>query len=143
PTGGAASDGSDGAKHYKRCAACHLPTGKGVPGAYPPLKDKLATFYDDPEGRAYLVLVLSKGMTGSIEIDGVTYRGFMPAQGRALKDEGVASVLNYILREFHEGNDSAAFTSKEVKEIVAAHPKLKARDLAKMRQLLVTSSKGE
>ena len=28
----------DGATVFKRCAACHLATGAGVPGAYPPLK---------------------------------------------------------------------------------------------------------
>ena len=27
---------------YQRCAACHLPTGEGIPGAFPPLKGRVA-----------------------------------------------------------------------------------------------------
>lgn len=139
----AAADDAVGAKLYKRCAACHLPTGKGVPGAFPPLGENLASFYGDEEGRAYLALVLNKGLTGAIEVGGVTYRGFMPPQGGALTDEGTAAVLNYILSEFHPDGNARSFTAEEVGNIKAAHPSVKPRDLAKMRQALVSKEAGE
>ncbi|MFC3052084.1 c-type cytochrome [Kordiimonas pumila] len=130
----------DGAKLYKRCAACHLPTGEGVPGAFPPLKNRLSSFYTSEEGRAYLVQVLSHGLAGAITVNGVTYRGFMPAQGKALKNDGIAAVLNYIQSDLHEEKpDHSPFTIEEVQAIKTAEPKVSAQELSKRRQKLVAT----
>ena len=134
---------ADGAKLYKRCAACHLPTGKGVPGAYPPLLEKLGTFYGNPEGRAYLALVVAKGLTGVIDVDGVKYRGFMPPQGSALKDADIAAILNYVLANFHSTEVGEPYSAEEVAAIKASYPKAKARSLSQMRQEILAQVKGE
>lgn len=70
-----------GAKAYKRCSACHLATGKGVPGAFPPVKDRLVPFANYKEGRDYLIMVVEAGLMGPIKVNGMTYRSVMPAQG--------------------------------------------------------------
>jgi len=142
--GSVSADDTEGAKLYKRCSACHLPTGKGVPGAFPPLKNSLSAFYGTPEGRSYLTMVVAKGLNGPIDVGGVTYRGFMPAQGSALKDKGIASVLNYILLEFHDnGAEYALFTEAEVKTVKAESSGVKARDLSKKRRDLMPVKAGE
>lgn len=140
----AAADTAEGARLYKRCAACHLPTGAGVPGAFPPINnDRLGVFYETKEGRSYLTLVLAKGLSGAIDVDGVTYRGVMPAQHRALKDEGIADVLNYLLITFQQkGETRQKFSTEEVKQILSTHSTVKARDLSKQRQSLQSMGDG-
>lgn len=90
-----AAAASDGAQVYKRCAACHLADGSGVPGAFPPLKGEVRSFANKAEGRRYLILVVTRGVAGAITVDGKTYRGMMPAQS-GMTDEQIAAVLNHV-----------------------------------------------
>ena len=106
----------DGAQTFQRCAACHLPDGRGVPGAYPPLAGQVTTFARTPAGRAYLVSVVDKGVTGPLSVGGTTYRGFMPAQP-GLSDQALAETLNHLLTVVLKGSDSRPYTAAEVKEL--------------------------
>ena len=117
-----------GGKVYQRCAACHLPTGAGVPGAFPRLAGRINQAATGDGGRDYLVMVVSKGLVGEIEIDGRKYRGVMPAQA-GLTDEDIAAVLNYAMALKTPGEAAPAattepaepFTKEEVAEIRARH----------------------
>lgn len=109
---------------FVRCAACHLEDGAGVPGSFPPLAARLGPLIATPIGRDYLVLVLQTGLMGNLQIDGSQYRGVMPAQGPALGDEGVAAVLNYVLKQFNEKTLPAGwrpFSANEVSRIKARY----------------------
>lgn len=99
----------DGAAIYKRCAACHLANGAGVPGAFPPLKTDVRTLAGTAAGRRYLALVVIRGVSGPITVEGKSYRGMMPAQA-GLNDAQVAAVLNHVVR----GGSAKAFTAKEI-----------------------------
>lgn len=90
-----AAQAPDGASIFTRCAACHLPTGAGVPGAFPPLQSDFLSLAKTPSGRRYLALVVHKGVSGPLVIDGKTYRGIMPAQS-TLNDAEIAAVLNHV-----------------------------------------------
>lgn len=81
------------------CSSCHMPEAEGIPGLYPPL-GPIAAYACLPEGRAYLVRVVLFGLIGPLRVQGIEYRGtrFMPAFGDLLDDEGVALVLNDLLR---------------------------------------------
>jgi mono/diheme cytochrome c family protein len=83
-----------GAKVFQRCAACHLASGQGVPGAFPALAGRLATAAENDSGRDYLVMTVASGVMGEIDVDGKKIRGFMPAQA-GLSDADIAAVLNY------------------------------------------------
>lgn len=76
------------------CAACHQATGKGVPGAFPPLaghfSDLLAA-----DGRTYTLNVLLYGLAGPIKVNGKAYNGVMPAFAQ-LSDEDLAAILNEV-----------------------------------------------
>lgn len=136
------ADENAGVKAYKRCAACHLADGAGVPGAFPPLAGRIDHFAATEKGRTYLVMVIDKGLGGPIEVDGQMYRGMMPGQGTALKKDGIAAVLNYMLETFPDlANTSVItpFTVDEVSEITAAHPKANARTIHGWRNELVGS----
>src|SRR5438105_15113831 len=69
---------ADGAETFSaRCAVCHQADGHGVPGVYPPLANSVGDYLRLSQGRAYLVHVVSFGMTGAITSHGQTYSGFM------------------------------------------------------------------
>lgn len=99
----------DGPTIYKRCAACHLANGAGVPGAFPPLKTDVRKLAGTPAGRRYLALVVIRGVSGPITVEGKAYRGMMPAQA-GLNDAQVAAVLNHVVR----GGAAKPFTPKEI-----------------------------
>jgi mono/diheme cytochrome c family protein len=106
---------------YQRCAACHLPTGEGVPGAFPPLKGRMAALASSQEGRAYLVAVVNVGLMGSITVDGIPYMGVMPAQGSAYDAQGISRVLNYSVQVIDAQNVSAnwkPFSTEEVEALL-------------------------
>ena len=108
----AAPQQQDGAALYKRCAACHLPTGAGVPGVFPPLAADVRNLSQSAAGRRYLALVVIKGVSGPITVDGERYQGVMPPQPN-LNDAEVASVLNYVISKVAKGN-ARAFTANEI-----------------------------
>lgn len=128
---------ASGEKQYQQCAACHLPSGTGAPGLFPPLTKRLGAIAERPEGRDYLVMVTQAGLMGPISIEGVTYQSIMPPQGLSLGNEGIASVLNYILRRFNAdtlGTEWQAFTAEEVARITSKYATANSQDVYKLRQ---------
>lgn len=95
--GGAGAAWADGSGVYlSNCAVCHQPDGKGVEGVYPPLAGSVGRYVALKDGRAYLINVLSFGMSGAIEAGGESIEGDMPPWPQ-LSDQQVADVLNYVL----------------------------------------------
>jgi cytochrome c553 len=129
-----AASAQDGAKLYQPCKACHLASGKGVPGAFPPLGDQIAALASRPDGRAYLPLVIKRGMIGVLKVDGMSYRGAMPA--RPQYDGGeVASLLNYILTDIvgDAGAKVDPFTAQGVQASWDEHPKARGKAVLALR----------
>lgn len=130
-----------GERHYKQCSACHLASGAGVPGMFPPLIERFGPLAERKVGREYLVMVIQAGLMGRLSIDGSTYQGMMPAQGSSLGDDGIAAVLNYILQTFNAGSlheEVQAFTAEEVATIKAQYPNASGRDIYTLRQTVFT-----
>ena len=71
------------------CQACHMATGLGIEGVFPPL---VGTKILSEKTR--LIQVIVNGISGPIEVLGVSYNGMM--NGYPLSDEEVADVLTYI-----------------------------------------------
>lgn len=121
---------ADGAAHYQRCAACHLPTGAGVPAAFPPLGADFRALAVTPAGREYLALVVIKGLMGPLTVEGKTYMGVMPAQ--PLDDAGVAAVLNHVAANIAKvGEAFKPYTAEEVATVRAAGKGLTSADVAR------------
>ncbi|WP_124980780.1 c-type cytochrome [Nonlabens xiamenensis] len=79
------------------CVTCHLPSGKGVPGAFPPLhpSDWLT------EKRTESIHAVKYGLKGEITVNGETYDSVMLPLG--LDDQEVADVMNYTIQTWNEG----------------------------------------
>jgi len=112
-----------GAEIYERdgyCATCHGEDGKGaVKGIYPPLVNSDWASKDDER----LIKLVLKGLTGKIEVDGVTYD---PANGvppmtafeGLLSDDEIASVLSYVRIAFGDRKAlSRLISAEQVKKV--------------------------
>jgi nitrite reductase (NO-forming) len=93
------------------CAACHQPTGLGVPGQFPPLahSDYLAS-----APKEKIIGHLLYGLQGPLVVNGMVYTGQMPALG-FLPDADIAAVLTYARASF--GNQLSRVTADEVAKV--------------------------
>lgn len=132
----AAPGAPDGAQVYMRCAACHTASGKGVPGAYPPLCADFRAMAAKPAGRRYLALVVTRGLAGPLTIEGKNYNGVMPAQS-GLDDAAVAAVLSHVGSKIAGGGAAfPAFTAAEVAKARASGASLSGAEVAKLHAAL-------
>ena len=119
---------------------CHQADGEGIPGLYPPLANSAGDFTHSWEGRAYLVHVLSFGLSGAISVRGTSYNGVMQSWVQ-LSDDDIAQLLNYVLTGFNANllpRDFAPFTAREVKR-ERARP-MTSSDVYRELQTLGTAS---
>ena len=103
PAGSAeAQDELDGQGVYdSNCSACHQPDGLGVPDTFPPLSGN-----PNVQDTEYVRIVITEGLSGPIEVLGVTYDGVMPPITN-LADAEVAAVTAYIQADdFAEAGDT-------------------------------------
>ena len=117
--GAVASAQDDNAAAYATCAACHLPDGVGVPGAFPPVRDRSAKIAALEGGREYLIAVVSYGLMGTIQVEGVQYFGVMAGNMGALDEADIAAALNHIVFGLSDGEGQEPFTAEEVLEVQA------------------------
>jgi mono/diheme cytochrome c family protein len=91
------ADGTDGKNLFaKNCAACHQPTGKGIPGAFPALA-----------GNAFV-----QGAPGDVATVLLKGRGGMPDFSGSLDDGEIAQVLTYVRSSW--GNGAAPVSEQDV-----------------------------
>ena len=94
--------------YTSRCAACHQNNGEGIPGSFPPL---VGTEWVTGN-KSRLIKTVLDGLSGEIEVNGVTYSGVMAPWRDALSDREIASVLTYIRSTWQ--NDAEAISPDEV-----------------------------
>jgi nitrite reductase (NO-forming) len=97
------------------CAACHQPTGTGIPQAFPPLAK--SDFLNADKLRA--IRTVTGGYQGKLTVNGEEYNGVMPSW--TLSDEEIANVLTYVYDSW--GNSGQEVTPAEVKQNRVAPPK--------------------
>jgi mono/diheme cytochrome c family protein len=127
-----AGSGSGAAIFSTRCAVCHGPEAAGIPGSFPSLHEQVVAFGKSPEGRAYLVMVVTTGLMGELKVAGITYRGVMPAQS-GLSDADIAAVLSYLAANRGKDAGPPALGAADVAAIHAAHPDHAAQSTLALR----------
>lgn len=97
PQAGAKSGVVDGAQIFAaQCAACHQASGAGLPGVFPPLAaSEWVTGKDSVAAQ-----ILLHGISGSLTVKGVVYKGEMPTFKDKLNDAEIAAVLTYVRSNF-------------------------------------------
>lgn len=103
------------------CAVCHGPEAAGIPGSFPALHEQIVGFAKMPAGREYLVMVVTTGLIGELQVAGNIYHGVMPPQS-TLSELEVAAVLNYLGSGLGKIKPpTPPFGAKEVSEVRARH----------------------
>ena len=82
------------------CAACHMANGSGVPGMQPPLVGSKVVAGDTKQ----LINVLLRGPAAVLPPDRDKYQNVMPALGAVYNDADIASVINYVRKNFSPGS---------------------------------------
>ncbi len=93
------------------CAACHQPTGQGLPNVFPPLAG--SDFLNADKSRA--IQIVLHGRQGEVVVNGMKFNNNMPSF--PLTDDNIADVLTYVYNSF--GNSGLEVTPEEVKNIRA------------------------
>jgi mono/diheme cytochrome c family protein len=96
------------------CAACHQPTGRGLPNVFPPLAG--SDYLNADKGRAMKTVIY--GHQGEVVVNGMKFNNNMPAF--PLGDQEVANVLTYVYNSF--GNSGLEITPAEVKAVRTQGP---------------------
>lgn len=92
------------------CLQCHLTTGAGVSGVFPPLKDSDYLMNNIDKSIAGIKF----GLNGEIVVNDEIYDGVMAKQG--LDNEEIADVMNYILNQWGNSYDTQ-ITNQQVSEV--------------------------
>jgi mono/diheme cytochrome c family protein len=135
--GGATAFADGEASFLAQCAACHQPGGIGTPGLAPPIaSDEIVRIIGDPDGRAYVPLVVLNGLSGPIAVAGQRYVSSMPAQPD-LTDEEIADIAGYVLVALNGARTDGAgpYTPAEVAALRATP--VSHQDLQALRRRLV------
>lgn len=92
------------------CISCHMATGEGLDGVFPPLakSDYLI------KNREASLKSIKFGLQGEIIVNGKTYNSVMTPLG--LGDDEVADVMNYISNSWGNKNDKIV-TEEEVAKL--------------------------
>lgn len=93
------------------CAACHQPTGRGLPNVFPPLAG--SDFLNANKQRAIGIVI--HGRQGEVVVNGMKFNNNMPSF--PLTDDNIANVLTYVYNSF--GNSGLEVTPEEVKAVRA------------------------
>jgi mono/diheme cytochrome c family protein len=91
------------------CAACHQPTGRGVPNVFPPLAG--SDFLNADKNRAIKTVI--NGRQGQIVVNGLRFNNSMPKF--PLSDDDIANVLTFVYNSF--GNSGIEVSPDEVRKL--------------------------
>lgn len=94
--------------YLANCAACHQPTGTGLPGAFPPLA---GSDFLSGQGKMKVVTSILQGLSGKLTVNGVDYNNVMPAMSH-LSDEDVANIVTYVYNSW--GNSGGSISVADV-----------------------------
>jgi len=127
---------------YAICAACHLADGVGIPGVFPPIRNRAAAIAKIDGGREYLVTAVSFGLMGNIDVAGVPYFGVMAGNTGMLSPDQIANALNFIVFELNDNavSDVEPFTSSEVERIQKGTETKGPAAAAKLRREIVAAA---
>jgi mono/diheme cytochrome c family protein len=96
------------------CAACHQPTGRGLPNVFPPLAG--SDFLNADKNRAIQTVIF--GRQGEVVVNGMKFNNSMPSF--PLNDQDIANVLTFVYNSF--GNAGLEVTPQEVKALRSQPP---------------------
>lgn len=96
------------AAYLAHCAACHQPSGAGLPGAFPPLAG--SDFLAKNDRQAVIAAIL-KGISGKLVVNGAEYNNVMPAMSH-ISDVDIANIVTFVYQSW--GNPGGSVREADV-----------------------------
>ena len=93
------------------CAACHQPTGRGLPNVFPPLAG--SDFLNADKKRAIKIVI--NGRQGVVVVNGMKFNNSIPSF--PLSDDDIANALTFVYNSF--GNSGLEVAPEEVNTLRA------------------------
>jgi mono/diheme cytochrome c family protein len=133
-TGASRAQENTGANIFAtRCAVCHGPQAAGIPGTFPSLHEQVVGFAKSEAGRDYMIMVVTSGLMGELNVAGVRYNNVMPAQS-GLSEADVAAVLSFLASGLGKNEQgTAAVSASDVKDARARHAQNTAQGTRTLR----------
>ena len=100
--------------YAKTCAACHQPTGLGLPGVFPPLA---GSEWVNEGAPLRLIRIALHGVGGPLRVQGNLFNGLMPGHRDLLNDRALAATLTYVRQAW--GNKAPPVAPEAVSEVRA------------------------
>ena len=97
--------------YVENCASCHLGTGEGVVGTFPPLA-KADYLLKNPQNG---IKAVKFGLSGKISVNGEEFDSMMPNPG--LDTDEIADVMNYIMNTWGNDSNGEIVTAEMVEKI--------------------------
>ena len=113
----------------RQCAACHAAGGVGTPGLAPPLVNPRLFKGLQENLPRYFVGVLTSGLSGHLEVDGVDYYGLVMPPQSSLTEAEVLVLSSYVLGDLN----GAPVALDEAKIRALKNAPLSHAELIKMR----------
>ena len=89
------------------CSSCHMPSGEGLGGAFPPLAQS-----NGLKNQKKIIGVVLKGLEGEVTVNDEVYNAVMPPLNH-LTDREIADVLNFVSNNW--GNKHPLIKPEHVK----------------------------
>jgi mono/diheme cytochrome c family protein len=108
---GAATASSGGKVFTNNCASCHQANGQGIEGTFPPLALNPVVNGDPTK----VIHIVKYGLTGSINVEGHSYNGMMPAWSQQLSNADIAAAITFVRSSW--GNKGSPVTESQVSAV--------------------------
>ena len=113
PAQAAGSQSDSGAALYaQHCASCHQAAGEGLDGTFPPLAGNPAA-----ADLAYVETVIRDGVSGPLEVAGISYDAVMPPVAALTDDADIQAVADFVATlaaaDNNAGNNTTATTTPD------------------------------
>jgi len=93
---------ADGKQLFNQhCSSCHGAEGAGIDGVAPPLRNPSLWQRLGEQAPTYLTGVWAGGLSGSLEVDGQTYRGLVMPPQTQIPAADLEQVSGYLLHDLN------------------------------------------
>jgi len=121
------ADDSGKSKFDGLCAACHGAAGVGIEGMAPPLKNPDLWKSLGGNGVKYIAGVMTGGMSGTITVDGIDYRGLVMPPQASIDSAELATIAQYVAQTLNTGTSTPSVALiNELKAAPLSHTELRA-----------------
>ncbi len=103
-----------------RCAACHGAAGIGTEGIAPPLQNPELWKSLGGNGAKYIASVMTGGLTGTINVADIDYRGLVMPPQAFIDSAELAAIAKYVVETLNAGASTPSVAL--INELKAAPP---------------------